>query len=95
MYAVIFRAQTRDLDDEYTAMAARMRELARSYGCVDFISLSEGDTELTISYWDSKEQILAWRQNEAHRRAQALGREKWYRHYQVQIVKIVREYQGP
>ncbi|PHM18895.1 MAG: antibiotic biosynthesis monooxygenase [Curvibacter sp. PD_MW3] len=31
MYVVIFRARVRALDDEYSRVAARMRELALSY----------------------------------------------------------------
>ena len=43
-------------------------------------------------YWDSLEDIAAWRADPAHRLAQAQGREQWYADYRVQIVKIEREY---
>ena len=39
MYAVIFKATVKQLDDEYSQTAKRMRELAiEKYGCLDFVS---------------------------------------------------------
>ena len=74
MYAVIFKATTKQLDDEYSQTSARMRELAKSkYGCEEFISAQEGDQEIAISYWHSEQDIQAWKDDPEHRRAQALG----------------------
>lgn len=93
MYAVIFRAVINQIDQEYTDTASRLRELARSkYGCIEFISLLEGNHEITISYWPTEEQIQAWKQDPEHRAAQETGREKWYASYKVQISRIEREY---
>ena len=93
MYAVIFRAKIRQLDEVYTETAARMRALAMDqYGCVDFVSLTEGDEELAISYWPSLEHIQRWKQDKEHLQAQQLGRNKWYASYQVQVLEVVREY---
>ena len=58
MYAVIFRATAKQLDEEYNQTAARMRELAkRKYGCVEFVSVQEGDQEIAISYWRSEQEM--------------------------------------
>ena len=54
--------------------------------------MTEGNREIAISYWENLEQISAWKQNAEHRKAQELGRSKWYASYQVQVVKIIREY---
>jgi len=71
-----------------------MRKLAiEKYGCVDVQSLTEGDKEITISYWKSLDDIHAWKQDADHLQAQQSGRDKWYRHYDVKIVEILREYQ--
>ena len=95
VYAVIFRAEINELDQSYSAMAARMRELAKSkYGCIDFIALSDGNQEIAVSYWQNEEQINAWKQDPEHQVAQELGKSKWYKSYQVQIVKVEREYAG-
>ncbi len=74
-------------------MAAKLRALAISqYGCIDFTSVTEGDKEIAISYWQSTQQIKAWKQDPQHLLAQHLGHSKWYKSYQVEIVKIEREY---
>jgi heme-degrading monooxygenase HmoA len=93
MYAVIFKAKTKDLDKEYFSNAEELRALAFSkYGCKDFVACSEGPNEIAISYWESKEQILAWKNDPAHKLAQKIGAKKWYKSYKVEIVELVREY---
>lgn len=93
MYAVIFTAEVNEVDDEYSRTAVRMRELAREkYGCTDFISVTEGKQEISISYWESEEQIRQWKQDSEHLVAQQLGRSTWYSAYKVQVVEVVREY---
>ena len=93
MYAVIFKATLKQVDDDYLQTAARLRELAKQqYGCVDFISLQEGDREIAISYWQNQQDILAWKADPEHRRVQALGKARWYASYQVEVVEILRDY---
>ncbi len=93
MYAVIFIAQLNKTDETYSDMAARMRALAiDEYGCSDFTSVTEGDTEIAVSYWQTRQQIQAWKNNPEHQQAQALGKAKWYKSYTVQVVEVVREY---
>ena len=93
MYAVIFRAEINQLDDEYRDTAARLRSLAiEEYGCRDFIALTEGDQEIAISYWETLEQIFRWKEDAEHIKAQQRGRSKWYRTHRVQIVEVLREY---
>jgi heme-degrading monooxygenase HmoA len=95
MYVVIFRARVRAFDAEYSATAARMRELALSqFGCLDFHAVTEGDREVALSYWPDEASIRAWRAHPEHLRAQQAGRERWYASYTVQIASITREYQG-
>jgi len=93
MYAVIFKAHLRQLDDEYFDTAARMRELAKQdYGCVEFTSVQEDGLEITISYWQRESDILRWKQDPEHQRAQQLGRTRWYASYRVEVVEIKRHY---
>ena len=93
MYAVIFTADVATLDAEYSRTAEQLRELAlQRYGCREFISCREGAREIAISYWDSEDQITAWKQDIEHLAAQRAGRERWYRSYRVQVVKVTREY---
>jgi len=96
MYAVIFRAEVAELDDEYSSMAMRMRDLAMSqYGCTQFTSCTQGNTEIAISYWQTLDQIRQWKQNTEHLVAQGMGRAKWYRSYSVEVVELLRSYRSP
>ena len=93
MYAVIFTAEVAAFDADYSHTAERLRELAlQHYGCREFISSCENGREIAISYWDSEEQIAAWKKDAEHLSAQRAGRERWYRSYRVQVVKVTREY---
>jgi len=93
VYAVIFKAKTKKLDDAYFEMAKRMRGLAlNEYGCLEFTSVTEGVNEIAISYWESLEQIKEWKQNSEHLMAQKLGKEKWYEDYSVEIVQVMSKY---
>ena len=93
MYAVIFKAKTKELDNNYFKMAKLMRELAiNRYGCVEFTAVTEGSDEIAISYWESLEHIQKWKENSEHLVAQKLGQEKWYDDYTVEIVEVIRKY---
>jgi heme-degrading monooxygenase HmoA len=93
MYAVIFRAKIKQLDEAYWEMAAKMKTLAISrYGCIDFTSVTEGNEEITVSYWSDQEKIAQWKNDAEHLIAQEMGRSKWYQSYQVEVVEIRREY---
>lgn len=94
MYAVIFKAEINKIDKAYSAMASRMRELAiNEFGCIEFNSVTEGNNEIAISYWNSKEQIKEWKQNKEHLKAQELGKNKWYKTYNVEIVEVISQYE--
>ena len=94
MYVVIFRAEIHDLDAEYFTVAERMQELAiDQFGCLEFHSVTEGDYEVSLSYWPSKEHIITWKAHPEHVAAQQAGLRKWYKAYSVQVAEIEREYQ--
>ena len=93
MYAVIFKAKVGDQDKLYFETVAKMRELAfNKYGCLDFVAVTEGDSEIAISYWPDEAAILAWRNDPEHVQAQQLGRKSWYQEYSVEVVEIKRTY---
>jgi heme-degrading monooxygenase HmoA len=93
MYVVIFRAVIRELDDDYSQVAARMRDLALTrFGCIEFHAITEGRNEVALSYWPSEEAILAWKAHPEHILAQRAGRERWYESYSVQVAAVTREY---
>lgn len=94
MFAVIFKATMNVIDDKYLEFAESLRKLAfEKYGCTEFVSASEGDLEIAISYWRDEAAILAWKQDATHLAAQKLGQEQWYKRYEIDVVKVVRSYQ--
>lgn len=60
----------------------------RFVGCINFVSTTENRQELAISYWPSQEHIKKWHNDPVHKQAQALGKAKWYKNYQVQITEV-------
>ena len=92
MFAVIFKAKVAELDDEYRQLAQRLKTLAfERYGCRDFVSVTEGDQEIAISYWETEQQIRDWKNDPEHRFAQARGREKWYRSWSIDVCEVIRK----
>lgn len=101
-YAVIFSAHRRrvdrathaDDDDGYGEMAHKMSELARTMpGYIDHIWAHDSDGfGITISYWESEEAIVNWKNQMDHCEARRQGREKWYTDYQIRVARIERAY---
>jgi heme-degrading monooxygenase HmoA len=90
MYAVIFKARIAEFDDEYLRLTERLKALAfEKYGCRDFVSVTEGDKEIAISYWDTMQNIHDWKEDPEHRFAQKRGRKKWYKAVDIEICEIV------
>ena len=91
MYVVIFKATVAELDDEYFRTAEKLKELAiEKYGCQNFVSVTEGDGEIALSYWKTRQQIRDWKNDPQHRAAQTSGRDKWYKSFSVEICEIVK-----
>ena len=94
-YAVIFSAQRKEGDNGYSAMAARMDELAKTMP--GYLGIESARDEhgfgITVSYWESEEAIANWKRNAEHLEAQRKGRAEWYEHYTVRIAKVDRAYE--
>ena len=91
-YAVIFTTTLTENLEGYYEMAVRMEELAKQQKGYLGIESARADIGITISYWESLEAILLWKNNVEHTEARNLGREKWYKKYQLRICKVEREY---
>jgi len=94
-YAVIFTSQRTEEDGEgYTKMAEVMDELAQKqpgFLRVESARNAEGKG-ITVSYWESLDAIQAWKENSKHLVAQQFGKEKWYKQYNVEICKVIKDY---
>ncbi|MCL1038152.1 antibiotic biosynthesis monooxygenase [Shewanella submarina] len=94
MFVVIFKATPGEQGDEYAAMVQQLRVLAfERYHCIDFIAASSGEMEVAISYWRTEQDILNWKSNPLHLKAQQLGWAQWYLDYQVEVLSLERSYQ--
>ncbi len=92
-YAVIFISRLRKDAQGYEAMAARMVELAQSMpGFLGMESARGADgAGITISWWESLQDIARWKAHPEHKEAQKLGRTQWYESYRVQVCKVTRD----
>ena len=94
-YAVIFSSQLGGKDNEgYASMAEAMERLAETqvgFLGIDSVRGTDG-AGITVSYWESEQDIQAWRENAEHQVAQKKGRETWYADYQLHIARVERAY---
>ena len=92
-YAVIFTAKQSNNTEGYTEMVNKMSEFVKSQkGFIGFESANENKNEITVSYWESMEDIRAWNANERHEEAKKGGKVKWYDSFTVRICEVKREY---
>jgi heme-degrading monooxygenase HmoA len=96
-YAVIFSAFRTDGDNEYGETAQRMEELAKTMpGYLGMESARGADGfGITVSYWRDEASIAAWRRDGEHVLAQERGKREWYRHYDLRVARVERQYSGP
>lgn len=95
-WAVIFTSQrTADHDDEYEVVAARMAELgAEQPGFLGIDSARNPDGRgITVSYWISETDLLAWKAVAEHADVQQQGRDRFYDWYSTRIAKVERQYE--
>ena len=93
--AVIFSSRRTDADaDGYAAMADEMDAQARRQpGFVDVESARGADGfGITVSYWATEADAVAWKQVTDHLGAQRLGRERWYESYTTRVATVTRSY---
>ncbi len=91
-YAVIFSTLRTDIDKGYLEAAERMEELAKQQKGYLGIESVRNELGITVSYWDSLEAILKWKNNVEHTAVRGQGRAVWYKKYQLRICKVERDY---
>ena len=94
-YAVVFSSlRNGDGDDAYAEAAARMMELAAQQpGYLGAESVRDADgVGITVSYWRSETDILAWKHQAEHAATRARGRSDWYTRYIIRVAKVERAY---
>jgi len=94
-YAVVFTSRRSAADDEgYARMSDEIEALvARQPGYLGMESVRGADrVGITVAYFTDPESIRVWKQQEDHRVAQRLGRERWYDAYSIRVCKVERAY---
>jgi heme-degrading monooxygenase HmoA len=93
--AVIFANQRTAADEAgYAAAAEAMDALAAAQPGYRGIESARGADGfgITVSYWADEASAIAWREQAEHAAARAIGRERWYRSYDLQVARIERSY---
>ena len=92
-YAVIFTNTRTEGDHGYAEMAGQMETLAKEQpGFLGFESARDEHLGISVSYWESMEDIAQWKSNTDHMFAQQKGIHDWYSWYKVRICLVQREY---
>jgi heme-degrading monooxygenase HmoA len=94
MVITIFRSRLRpEHRHEYEPVAERMDELARAMpGFVSIKTFTAEDGErVSVVEFASEEAQAAWRDHPEHRRAQRLGRERFYSDFTIQVCRVERQ----
>ncbi|OAT46135.1 antibiotic biosynthesis monooxygenase [Proteus hauseri ATCC 700826] len=97
MIAVIFELKTNEEQQQnYLTLAQDLKKiLVNIDGFISierFQSLSDNDKLLSLSFWQSENAIMQWRNTELHRMAQARGRHSILQHYRLRVASVIRDY---
>ena len=92
-YAVIFVSERTEGDNGYGLMATKMVELASAQkGFLGVESARDSSLGITVSYWETLEDIARWKENAAHQIAQQRGKKEWYSRFALRVCKVERDY---
>ncbi len=94
-HAVVFASRrTAGHAPEYAQAAHKLEARARTFP--GFLGLeSARDAEgfgLTVSYWRTEGDLMAWKADAVHTLAQVAGRERFYAAYEVRVARVERVY---
>lgn len=97
MIAVIFEVWPAEgRSEEYFDLAGILRpDLLKIDGFISierFESLTTKGKYLSLSFWRDEESVRTWRNFEAHRKAQAAGRDGIFADYRLRVASVVRDY---
>ena len=94
-WAVVFASQRNDADAAaYAEAAVRMLQLAAQQPGYLGAESARGEDGfgITVSYWNSEADILAWKHQAEHAATREKGRADWYTRYAVRVARVERAY---
>lgn len=87
-----------DIYDEYLTESTNLRELLPDVegfrGVERFQSQSDPSKFVALGFFDDEQAVTRWRTTTAHRRAQGLGRSRFFTDYRLRMAEVTRDY-GP
>lgn len=87
-YAVIFSSTKSDDLEGYAEMDELTLQLAQEQpGFLGYESVNNGNKGIFVSYWESMDAIMNWRQNATHKIAKGHA-DKWYKRYLSQVCRV-------
>lgn len=97
MIAVIFEVWPKPgCRDAYLDIAAGLRPLLADIdGFISierFQSLADPEKVLSLSFWRDEAAVAEWRKLDAHRAAQAKGRNAVFADYRLRVAAVLRDY---
>jgi len=95
MVVVVFRSRLKPgVAPAIEALGARMYELAtRMPGYLAYREYQAADGEgVAIVEFESAAALKAWREHPEHRAAQALGKDRFFSSYRIQVCTVERDY---
>lgn len=97
MYAVIFEVEPKPGHRQaYLDLASRLRaDLEKIEGFVSverFASLSTEGRLVSLSFWESEEAIVRWKNHQEHQQAQQLGIREHFRDFRIRVARVERDY---
>lgn len=97
MIAVIFElkphmGKSRAYFDIAASLAQELQEIDGFLSVERFESKSEPGKFLSLSFWRDEAAVKDWRNQQAHRLAQATGRETIFAGYRLRVAEVIRDY---
>ncbi len=90
-YAVIFTTVKSDNQEGYAEMNARMFELAQTHKGYLGIESAKGEIGISVTYWETLEDIVRWKNHAEHLVAQQKGYEIWYQLFATRVCRVERD----
>ena len=90
-YAVIFTTVKSENQAGYAKMNARMFELAQQQKGYLGIESAKGEIGISVTYWETLEDIARWKSHAEHQIAQRNGYETWYQAFATRVCKVERD----
>ncbi len=95
-YIVAFEAKLSSDDTGYSEASEYLNEKVKELpGYLGEKTYYDGDSIVSITYWQDLGSIRQWRLQPDHRRIQHEARQRWYSAYAVTVCKIERAYHYP